>query len=177
PLSMAVNLSSRQFHEAELADRLIESLERHALPASSIELEITETTLLQYLPATAATLHKLSARGFSIALDDFGTGYSSLSYLRRFPIDTVKIDRSFVRDIPDDANDVAITRAIVVMAQSLQLRLIAEGVETTQQCEFLRGLGCNAMQGYLFSKPLDADAMSLYLEETHRSIEVSDRQA
>ena len=128
-LAVAVNLSSHQFHEPELAQRLSESLQTYALPARCVELEITESTLLQHIPATTATLEKLSELGFGIALDDFGTGYSSLSYLRRFPIDTLKIDRSFVRDIPADNNDAAITRAIVVMAQSLQLHLVAEGVE------------------------------------------------
>ena len=116
--------------------------------------------------SSSATLEKLSELGFGIALDDFGTGYSSLSYLRRFPIDTLKIDRSFVRDIPDDSNDAAITRAIVVMAQSLQLRLVAEGVELEQQRDFLSSLGCRTMQGYLFSRPLDAPAMTRYLQST-----------
>jgi diguanylate cyclase (GGDEF)-like protein len=163
-LAVAVNLSSRQFHEPELAERLAECLQVHALPARCVELEITESTLLQHIPATTATLERLSELGFGIALDDFGTGYSSLSYLRRFPIDTLKIDRSFVRDIPDDSNDAAITRAIVVMAQSLQLRLVAEGVELEQQRDFLSSLGCRTMQGYLFSRPLDAPAMTRYLQ-------------
>jgi diguanylate cyclase (GGDEF)-like protein/PAS domain S-box-containing protein len=165
-LAVAVNLSSRQFHEPELAERLAECLQVHALPARCVELEITESTLLQHIPATTATLERLSELGFGIALDDFGTGYSSLSYLRRFPIDTLKIDRSFVRDIPDDSNDAAITRAIVVMAQSLQLRLVAEGVELEQQRDFLSSLGCRTMQGYLFSRPLDAPAMTRYLQST-----------
>lgn len=163
-LAIAVNLSSRQFHEPGLAERLAGCVQKHALPAHCVELEITESTLLQHIPATTATLEKLSELGFGIALDDFGTGYSSLSYLRRFPIDALKIDRSFVRDIPDDANDSAITRAIVVMAQSLQLRLVAEGVELQQQRDFLRSLGCTTMQGYLFSRPLDAAAMTRYLQ-------------
>jgi len=165
-LKVAVNLSSRQFHEPELVDRLAECLKLHHLPARCVELEITESTLLQHIPATTATLEKLSALGFGIALDDFGTGYSSLSYLRRFPIDALKIDRSFVRDIPEDSNDAAITRAIVVMAQSLQLRLVAEGVEQQRQRDFLLALGCDTMQGYLFSKPLDAAAMTRYLQTT-----------
>jgi diguanylate cyclase (GGDEF)-like protein/PAS domain S-box-containing protein len=165
-LSVAVNLSSHQFHEPELAERLADYLRTYALPARCVELEITESTLLQHIPATTATLEKLSQHGLGIALDDFGTGYSSLSYLRRFPIDTLKIDRSFVRDIPADSNAAAITRAIVVMAQSLQLRLVAEGVELEQQRDFLRSLGCSTMQGYLFSKPLDAAAMTRYLQTT-----------
>jgi diguanylate cyclase (GGDEF)-like protein/PAS domain S-box-containing protein len=165
-LGVAVNLSSRQFHQPELAERLAECLQTHALPARCVELEITESTLLQHIPATTATLNKLSELGFGIALDDFGTGYSSLSYLRRFPIDTLKIDRSFVRDIPHESNDAAITRAIVVMAQSLQLRLVAEGVEFERQRDFLSSLGCETMQGYLFSKPLDAHAMTRYLQST-----------
>jgi diguanylate cyclase (GGDEF)-like protein/PAS domain S-box-containing protein len=165
-LSIAVNLSSRQFHQAELAESLAECLRIHALPARRVELEITESTLLQHIPATTTTLEKLSELGAGIALDDFGTGYSSLSYLRRFPINSLKIDRSFVRDIPDDSNDAAITRAIVVMAQSLQLRLVAEGVEQPKQRDFLRALGCQTMQGFLFSRPLDAAAMTAYLEAT-----------
>ena len=176
-LAVAVNLSSHQFHEPELAQRLSESLQTYALPARCVELEITESTLLQHIPATTATLEKLSELGFGIALDDFGTGYSSLSYLRRFPIDTLKIDRSFVRDIPADNNDAAITRAIVVMAQSLQLHLVAEGVELEEQRDFLRSLGCNTMQGYLFSKPLDAAAMTRYLQTTLAPTDSTDAPA
>lgn len=167
-LVMAVNLSSRQFHESDLPERMAVAAQTHSLPAASVELEITESTLLQHIPATTAALERLSELGFGIALDDFGTGYSSLSYLRRFSIDTLKIDRSFVCDLPDDSNNAAITRAIVVMAQSLNLDLVAEGVELERQRDFLQSLGCTTMQGSLFSKPLDATSMTHYLETAAR---------
>ncbi|MBI5039671.1 MAG: EAL domain-containing protein, partial [Gammaproteobacteria bacterium] len=155
--TMAVNVASRQFHEPGLAELVTELLQRHSLEPQHLELEITEGTLMQHVPSTADTLAALAQLGVRIALDDFGTGYSSLSYLRRFPIDTLKIDRAFIRDIPGDADDTAITRAIIALAQSLHLRIVAEGVETEEQRRFLNGFGCESMQGYLFGKPVPAE--------------------
>lgn len=160
---LAVNIASRQFHEPGLADLVGELLLRHRIGARHLELEITESTLMKHIPATADTLIALAQLGVSIALDDFGTGYSSLSYLRRFPIDTLKVDRSFVRDIPGDKDDAAIAQAIVALAQSLHLRVIGEGVETQAQREFLVGLGCEIMQGYLFGRPVPAEAFARML--------------
>lgn len=155
-ISLAVNIASRQFQESGLADLVGGLLQRHQIDPRHLELEITESTLMKHTPATAETLNALARLGVRIALDDFGTGYSSLNYLRRLPIDTLKVDRSFVRDIPDDKDDAAIAQAIVALAQSLHLRVIGEGVETPAQREFLRGLGCEIMQGYLFGKPVPA---------------------
>jgi len=161
--TLAVNIASRQFHEPGLADLITNLLHRHALEPQHLELEITESTLMQHVPTTSDTLATLGKLGVRIALDDFGTGYSSLSYLRRFPIDTLKIDREFVRDIPGDADDTAITRAIIALAQSLHLHIVAEGVETEEQRRFLNGFGCESMQGYLFGKPVPAEEFTKLL--------------
>jgi EAL domain-containing protein (putative c-di-GMP-specific phosphodiesterase class I) len=163
---MAVNIASRQFHAPDLVNLVTGLLQRHQLEPQHLELEITETTLMQSIPATADTLKALGQLGVRIALDDFGTGYSSLSYLRRFPIDTLKVDRSFVRDIPGDQNDTEIARAIIALAQSLRLRTIAEGVETLEQKQFLAELGCDVMQGYLFSKPISSEEFYRLLVST-----------
>ena len=129
-----------------------------------IELEITENVLLRHATTTVDTLDALRALGVRLAIDDFGTGYSSLSYLRRYSIDTLKIDRSFVRDVPGDADDSALASAIIVLAQSLHLDVIAEGVETEAQREFLHERGCQVMQGYLFSRPVPAaDILALLI--------------
>lgn len=153
-LRMAVNLSSIQFGSPDLLRVITKILDAKQFRADRLELEITESILMRGDGATAAMLESLNEMGVRLGLDDFGTGYSSLSYLRRFPIDTLKIDRSFVRNIPADAEDSAITHAIIVMGQSLELELIAEGVETKIQADYLQSLGCHLMQGYLFSRPL-----------------------
>lgn len=165
-LTMAINIASRQFHAPDLVSLVTGLLQRHLLEPQHLELEITETTLMQSIPATADTLKALAQLGVRIALDDFGTGYSSLSYLRRFPIDTLKVDRSFVRDIPGDQDDTEIARAIIALAQSLRLRTVAEGVETQEQKEFLTELGCDVMQGFLFSKPVSSEEFSRLLINT-----------
>jgi EAL domain-containing protein (putative c-di-GMP-specific phosphodiesterase class I) len=121
---------------------------------AALELEITESVVMHNLERAATLLGKLKATGATVALDDFGTGYSSLNYLKRFPIDSLKIDRSFIKDLPLDVEDAAITKAIVVMAHSLGLTVVAEGVETREQAEFLRAHGCDEAQGYYFSKPV-----------------------
>ena len=126
------------------------------IDASFLELEITESVLLQDETRTLVALNVLKEAGISLSIDDFGTGYSSLSYLKRFPIDTIKIDRSFVKDLHKEADDAAICAAILAMAQQLGLNVVAEGVETMQQLEFLRSHGCNHIQGFIFSKALSA---------------------
>lgn len=118
-----------------------------------LELELTESILMRNEEETVELLNKLSRRGITVSIDDFGTGYSSLSYLKRFPINKLKIDRSFVRDIQDDADDAAIVTAIVAMTRSLKLRVIAEGVETPGQLAFLKSIGCDEIQGYIVSRP------------------------
>ena len=167
PLRMAVNLSARQFADDELMATVIEALGKSGLPPASLELEITESIAMQGLERTVMMLTALKKLGIALAMDDFGTGYSSLSYLKRFPLDALKVDQSFVRNITTDPGDAAITRAVVAMAHSFGMIVIAEGVETTEHLEFLAGLGCEDAQGYLFSKPLpttDAGALLAHMK-------------
>ena len=165
PLPAAVNLSAHQFRQEDLAERIAGILERSGLEPRWLELELTETVVMQDAAATVATLERLTAMGLSIAIDDFGTGYSSLSYLKRFPVDKLKIDRSFIKDIPDDANDAAIADTVIRMARALGLRVVAEGVESEAQREFLRLRSCDYMQGFLFSRPLSAEAFEGVLRQ------------
>ena len=167
-LRLAVNLSARQFQQVKLEAVVEKILHETGLPASALELEITETVIMQHAETTIATLKRLSTTGVTFAIDDFGTGYSSLSYLKRFPIDAVKIDRSFVRDIPGDPDDMAIAKAIVTMAHSLGIRVIAEGVETPEQLGFLREQECDAIQGYYFSRPVAPEEITRMLHEGGR---------
>ncbi|WP_249583921.1 putative bifunctional diguanylate cyclase/phosphodiesterase [Pseudomonas viridiflava] len=152
---MGVNISPRQFRQTDFVERVEHSLKLHQLPATMLKLEITEGIVIQNLEDTIAKMRRLKKLGVTFAMDDFGTGYSSLTYLKRLPVDTLKIDQSFVQDSTNDPNDAEIIRAIVAMAQSLNLNVIAEGVETTEQLAFLETLGCHVYQGYLFSEPLD----------------------
>lgn len=168
-LRMAVNLSARQFHSAVLANVVERALALLDGGADRLELEITESVLMHNAAATEETLKQLAAMGCRFAIDDFGTGYSSLSYLKRFPINVLKVDRSFVRDIPGDNDDAAIVSTIVAMAHNLRLDVIAEGVETKEQLDFLRTCGCDAMQGYLFSRPVPADEINGLLETSSQS--------
>jgi EAL domain-containing protein (putative c-di-GMP-specific phosphodiesterase class I) len=154
PLRVAVNLSARQFVNESLLQDVARVLKTTGLDPSALELELTESMIMKDPERAVTLMVRLKAMGIHLSIDDFGTGYSSLSYLKRFPIDSVKIDRSFIQDIPGDADDAAITRAIIAMAHSLRLKVIAEGVETAEQLRFLREHGCDEMQGYYFSKPL-----------------------
>lgn len=151
---MAVNLSAGQFRQPNLAEFVESVLDEIGLAPQFLELEITESILMEDTESTRETLHQLSQLGVGLAVDDFGTGYSSLAYLKRFPISALKIDRSFVSDITNDTNDAAISSAIIAMANSLGLKVIAEGVETKAQMNFLRRQGCHEMQGFYFSEPL-----------------------
>ncbi|TAN47811.1 MAG: EAL domain-containing protein [Methylococcaceae bacterium] len=162
-LRMAVNLSVRQFRHAELKETVLEALQENGLPADALELEITESMMMQGTECTMSILRELKAIGIRISVDDFGTGYSSLSYLKRFPIDTLKIDQSFVRDIASDPDDAAIVSAIIAMAASLKLNTIAEGVETEQQADFLRRHECRYVQGYFFGMPQPAEQITCLL--------------
>jgi diguanylate cyclase (GGDEF)-like protein len=154
-LVVSVNLSSRQLKD-DIVKTVAETLDRTSLAARWLELELTESTVMQEPEQNALVLHALREMGVQISIDDFGTGYSSLSYLKQFPINTLKIDQSFVRDITEDPNDAAITDAVIAMARSLKMEVIAEGVETTEQLNFLRENGCDAYQGFLYSRPLPA---------------------
>ncbi|MBI4967741.1 MAG: EAL domain-containing protein [Rhodospirillales bacterium] len=166
---VAVNISGRQFHNPR---RLIQTLEQvlgeSGLPSSLIELELTESSAMRDPKQASAVIAQLAEMGLKCAIDDFGTGYSSLAVLKRFPIRKLKVDRSFVIDIDHDANDAAIVQAVIAMAHALNLVVVAEGVETESHLRFLRGLGCDQMQGYLFSKPLPADEMAKLLIEGRR---------
>lgn len=161
-LRVAVNLSARQFRDDQLVHIVQQALETSGLPPRLLKLEITESTVMQSAEQAARTLADLKALGVSLSVDDFGTGYSSLAYLRRFPIDQLKIDRSFVQDIMLHPDSAAIVRGIIGLACNLRMQTVGEGVETVEQREFLRTAGCDLMQGYLFSRPLPAtDLMAL----------------
>jgi diguanylate cyclase (GGDEF)-like protein/PAS domain S-box-containing protein len=165
PMPVAVNLSARQFRDADLVRIVETALETSGLPPHLLELELTESMLMQDAKRTLRTLAALKAIGVRLAVDDFGTGYSSLSYLKSFPLDYLKIDRSFVSGLPEDRNDGAIVRAIIAMAHTLGLKVIAEGVETAGQLDFLYAQHCDEVQGYFFSRPLPAPEMEAYLAQ------------
>jgi diguanylate cyclase (GGDEF)-like protein len=170
PIRVAVNLSARQFYQKDLVGFVTRILEQTGLDSRYLELEITESCLIQNTQMMIALLTELNRLGVRFSIDDFGTGYSSLSYLKRFPVDTLKIDRSFVCDIGTDPDDAAIVKAIIVLAQSLEMHVVAEGVETQTQLDFLRTYQCNEVQGYLISRPLPAeDFAALLTPETRGS--------
>ncbi|MEW5757186.1 MAG: GGDEF domain-containing phosphodiesterase [Pseudomonadota bacterium] len=156
-LPVAVNLAPAQFHHPDLAGMVRHTLDNHSLPTSALELEITESGMMSDPNHTLVTLRFLREMGVRISIDDFGTGYSSLSYLQRFPINHLKIDQSFLHNIPADPNDTTLVEAILAMSRSLGLEVIAEGVERAQQADFLQSRGCEFGQGYLFSQALEAD--------------------
>jgi diguanylate cyclase (GGDEF)-like protein/PAS domain S-box-containing protein len=168
PVPIAVNLSARQFLQPDLGTTIERILASHNIDPKWIELEITESSLMANPQDAARVLGFLKSLGLSISIDDFGTGYSSLSYLKRFPLDALKIDRSFVRDISTDANDAAITRAVISMAHSLGLKVVAEGVETSEQLAFLAEHRCDIVQGYYLAKPLPAQQCTQALVERLR---------
>ncbi len=156
-LLLAVNLSGRQFLHYNLIKSIEDALRIASYHPKTLEFEITESVAMHNAEDSIGIMRQLKSIGIALALDDFGTGYSSLAYLKRFPIDKLKIDRTFVRDIPDDANDLAIVSAIIAMAHALGLKVQAEGVETEAQMEFLRDCGCEYAQGYLFGRALPGD--------------------
>ncbi len=158
--TLAVNISAQQFRRGDIGDCVRRVLADTGLPATILELEITESGLMEQGRWATDVLHTLKGSGLHLAVDDFGTGYSSLAYLKRLPLDKLKIDRSFVRDIPGDPNDMAIAATIIAMARSLGLEVLAEGVETEAQLDFLREQGCDFYQGYLFSPPVPAEEFS-----------------
>lgn len=159
-VNIAVNISARQFLVSDIVTVVSQALKKYDLPASSLELEITESMLITDTRRVLSVLTDLKALGVKVAVDDFGTGYSSLSYLKKFPLDYLKIDRSFVVDVPGDHGSESIARGIIAMADSLGLQVIAEGVETMAQLEFLHNHGCDEMQGFLFAKPMDHEQMN-----------------
>jgi diguanylate cyclase (GGDEF)-like protein len=163
PIKLAVNLSPRQFRQPDLAGRVAAVLAETGFPARQLELELTESMLVDNSEETMQAISHLAAMGVRLAIDDFGTGHSSLSYLKNFNVHTLKIDRAFVRDTPGDFADCAIVKAVIALARGLGLRVVAEGVETTEQLDFLRDQGCEEMQGYLLSPPQPPQAMAKWL--------------
>jgi len=168
-IRVAVNLSARQFQQSDLVPIVTQTLRRTGLDAKFLELEITETIAMQNIKSTKEKLNQLSDMGIHISMDDFGTGYSSLSYLKQFPLHSLKIDRSFVKDITFDPCDLAIASAIVALGKGLNINVVAEGVETEAQLDYLRQLGCAEIQGYFFSPPLPAKDTIKLLKE-HQSV-------
>ena len=162
-LKLAVNISAVELKQTDFIEQVLLALAESGLPAAALELEITESTMLVDVDRVARVLDSLAATGISLTIDDFGTGYSSLSYLKQLPVDFIKIDRSFVRDTPRDKEDCTIVRAIVTMTHTLGLRVVAEGVETAEQAEFLRNEGCDISQGYLVSEPVPLDELRQWL--------------
>lgn len=166
PVSVAVNLSPRQFADDNLLHDIDEALLLSGLSPALLQLEVTESMMMRNVPRAIKTLDQIRSRGIRLAIDDFGTGYSSMSLMKQFPIDTLKIDRSFVRDLPDDSEDKAIAQAIISMGKALEMTIVAEGVETPAQEAFLRAHGCDEMQGFLFSRPLPPDQLAGLLQPT-----------
>jgi EAL domain-containing protein (putative c-di-GMP-specific phosphodiesterase class I) len=166
---MAVNLSARQLLHADLVQETGRVLERTGCDPGCLEFEITESMVMQNPTRAVELIRELKSLGIAISIDDFGTGYSSLAYLKRFPIDSLKIDRSFIHDLPRDTGNMAITQAVIGMAHSLKLTVIAEGVETREQLDFLRGHDCDQMQGFYFSKPVPAREIAALLAQPARA--------
>ncbi|EKE16701.1 MAG: hypothetical protein ACD_10C00844G0001 [uncultured bacterium] len=160
---IAVNISALQFNRGDLIEIIENALRRSGLPAGQLEIEITESVLMRNLNGTLDTIQRLKQLGVQFAIDDFGTGYSSLSSLKTMKVNKLKIDQSFVRDIDHDADDLAIVRAIIQLGQTLQLRVIAEGVETVEQLDILRKHGCDEVQGYYFGRPLPPESLEALL--------------
>jgi diguanylate cyclase (GGDEF)-like protein/PAS domain S-box-containing protein len=157
PGILSINVSGVEFRRGHIQETVRKTLEATRLPPALLELEITESAVMLHAESSIQVLNDLRTMGISLAIDDFGTGYSSLAYLKRLPLDKLKVDQSFVRGLPDDAEDCAIARAVIALGHSLQLTIIAEGVETQEQCDFLTREGCDEMQGYLRGKPMPAD--------------------
>ena len=165
-VQVSVNLSGRQFREEPLIDTILHILLETGLDPSMLMLEITESVLMEHAESTVARLYRLKDMGIYLSIDDFGTGYSSMTYLKRFPVAKLKIDQSFIRDIPDDSEDVAITTATIQMAHGLKLPVVAEGIETQAQADFLREHGCDLGQGYLFSRPINFAALMEFFDSS-----------
>jgi EAL domain-containing protein (putative c-di-GMP-specific phosphodiesterase class I) len=166
-LRVAVNLSAVQFRQAGLLDTIRSALGAHHLPPSLLEIELTETSVMTNAESSVDILEQLSRMGVVISMDDFGTGYSSMSYLRRFPIDKLKIDSSFITGLGADAESAYIVQAIISLAHSLKMKVIAEGVETAEQVDHLKRLGCDQCQGYLFASPSTAAAVEAMVREAN----------
>jgi EAL domain-containing protein (putative c-di-GMP-specific phosphodiesterase class I) len=170
PLRMAVNLSAVQLRQESIVDDVLDTLRRHNIPAGRLELEVTETSFMTNLEDAVDKLKRLHAAGISIAVDDFGTGYSSLTYLKRMPVQHLKIDKQFIRDLLVNEEDTRIANTIIDLGKSLNLTVVAEGVETAEQEYYLAQRGCQLAQGYFFSKPLKPREFERFVESFHRSV-------
>ncbi|MER2541147.1 MAG: EAL domain-containing protein [Azonexus sp.] len=168
-LNIAVNVSAKQFRQPGFVDQVLAAVKKSSADPRRLKLELTESLLVDNVEEIIEKMHRLKAKGIGFSLDDFGTGYSSLSYLKRLPLDQLKIDQSFVRDVLSDPNDAAIAKTIVTLGQSLGLAVIAEGVETQAQRDFLANAGCYAYQGYFFSKPLPEELFEQFLDHSHQT--------
>jgi diguanylate cyclase (GGDEF)-like protein/PAS domain S-box-containing protein len=168
-LNIAVNVSAKQFRQPGFVDQVLAAVKQSSADPRRLKLELTESLLVDNVEEIIEKMHRLKAKGIGFSLDDFGTGYSSLSYLKRLPLDQLKIDQSFVRDVLSDPNDAAIAKTIVTLGQSLGLAVIAEGVETQAQRDFLANAGCYAYQGYFFSKPLPEELFEQFLDHSHQT--------
>nr|MCU0608303.1 EAL domain-containing protein [Chitinispirillaceae bacterium] len=164
-LSIAVNLSNRQFQQQDIVAVVARAISKSGIDPHTLELEITESMGMKNPEASLKTLLELKAMGVQIAIDDFGTGYSSISYLKKFPIDTIKIDRSFINDIITDNNDATIVLAMIALAHSLRLTVIAEGVENREQLDYLLNHGCQRIQGFIYSPPVNASGFEKLLAD------------
>jgi EAL domain-containing protein (putative c-di-GMP-specific phosphodiesterase class I) len=162
---IAINISAKQFHQADFVSMLVHTVFEHHIKPGRVMLEITEGVFLGNLEEAVDKMNALKQSGFTFAIDDFGTGYSSLTYLKRLPFDQLKIDQSFVRGLINNTTDAAIVKAIIVMAKSMNLNLIAEGVETEEHLSYLSDFGCHEYQGYYFSKPLAVEQLSEYIKD------------
>ena len=168
PLPVSVNISGHHFHGDSLVEDTLEAVADAGVDPCNLELEITESVLLQKVDSTIIALRRLKETGIRLSIDDFGTGYSSLSYLKRFPIDTLKIDQSFVENLHVEKDDAAICAAILAMSRQLGLMVVAEGVELMEQLEFLKRHGCDQMQGFLYSRALPAAELELLVADRPR---------
>jgi EAL domain-containing protein (putative c-di-GMP-specific phosphodiesterase class I) len=166
---VAVNLSARQLQEPDFEQMVIDIIDESGLPPRCLKLEVTESCVMQNPEVSIHKMSALRARGITFSIDDFGTGYSSLSYLKRFPIDTLKIDRSFISDAMKSKGDQEIIKTIITMARNLNIDAVAEGVETQEQKDFLDSYGCRNMQGFLFAHPVPGDKFKLLLERQARA--------
>jgi EAL domain-containing protein (putative c-di-GMP-specific phosphodiesterase class I) len=162
-ITVCVNVSARQFAEKDWVARVAESLKQSGMEACYLELELTESLVMQDLQGAIATMKELRALGVHLSIDDFGTGYSSLASLKTFPVARLKIDKTFITDLMNDESDRAVTSAVISLGQKLNMRVIAEGVETEGQMTFLRENNCDEMQGYLFSRPVPADEIGKFI--------------
>jgi diguanylate cyclase (GGDEF)-like protein len=176
PLMLSVNLSARQFKHHHLVEDIASALNKSGLEPHCLKLEITETAALDGVESTIATLHELKDLGIQLAIDDFGTGYSALSYLKRYTVDTLKLDRSFIKGLGRDPEDTAIVRAILAFAEALNLNVTAEGIETSEQCAYLKALGCQYGQGFYFSKPIPPEDVAALLTTASGKLRITNHE-